>query len=278
MSKGLVNKIIPFSIVDGPGNRMAIFFQGCNFDCLYCHNPETIKRCAQCGTCLFSCKFDAISMVGDSVIWQEEKCKDCGECIKVCKNSCGPRTKVMSVGEILQEVIKVKPFISGITVSGGECTLQNKFLVDLFEKVKKLDLTVFVDTNGSTDFSKNKELVDLMDMAMLDIKSFDRDEHIKLTGRDNDIVLKNAEYLAGINKLYEVRTVIVPGVLDNFNNVNEISKLIASLNPEIRYKIIKYRPIGVRTDKIDAVQPNDEMMEELKVIASKNGCKNIIIV
>lgn len=278
MSKGLVNKIIPFSLVDGPGNRMAIFFQGCNFNCLYCHNPETIKRCEQCGTCLFSCKFDAISMVEDSVVWDKEKCKDCGLCIKVCKNSCGPKSQEMSVGEILKEIMKVKAFISGITVSGGECTLQREFLVDLFEKVKKLGLTIFVDTNGSIDFTKNRELVDLMDMVMLDIKSYNNDEHIKLTGRDNKLVLKNAEYLAGINKLYEVRTVIVPGVLDNINNVNKISRLIASVNPEIRYKLIKYRPIGARVDKIETVQPSGEMMKELKDIALKNGCKNIIIV
>ena len=40
-----VNKIIPFSAVDGPGNRTAIFLQGCNFDCRYCHNPETRNLC-----------------------------------------------------------------------------------------------------------------------------------------------------------------------------------------------------------------------------------------
>ena len=39
-----INKIIPMSLVDGPGNRTAIFFQGCNFNCSYCHNPETIKN------------------------------------------------------------------------------------------------------------------------------------------------------------------------------------------------------------------------------------------
>ncbi len=278
MSKGLVNKIIPFSLVDGPGNRTAIFFQGCNFNCLYCHNPETIKKCAQCGACVPSCRFDAISIVGDSVIWDEEKCKDCGECIKICPNGCGPKSKEMSVNEILKEITKVKSFISGITVSGGECTLQKEFLVDLFEEVRKLGLTIFVDTNGSTDFSENKELMDLTDMVMLDIKSFDNAEHKKLTERDTDMVLKNARYLASINKLYEVRTVIVPGVLNNFNNVNEISKLIASLDPEIRYKLIKYRPIGVRTEKIEAVQPDTEMMEELKGAATRNGCKNVIVV
>lgn len=41
-TKGYVHKIIKSSIVDGPGNRLAIFMQGCNFDCWYCHNPETI--------------------------------------------------------------------------------------------------------------------------------------------------------------------------------------------------------------------------------------------
>lgn len=42
-TKGYVHKIIKSSIVDGPGNRVAIFMQGCNFDCWYCHNPETIE-------------------------------------------------------------------------------------------------------------------------------------------------------------------------------------------------------------------------------------------
>ncbi|PWX63734.1 glycine radical enzyme activase, partial [Clostridium perfringens] len=51
----LINKIIPFSCVDGPGNRMVIFFQGCNFKCLYCHNPETINKCISCGKCVENC-------------------------------------------------------------------------------------------------------------------------------------------------------------------------------------------------------------------------------
>ena len=34
---GIVND----SIVDGPGIRLTVFFQGCTHHCLNCHNPET---------------------------------------------------------------------------------------------------------------------------------------------------------------------------------------------------------------------------------------------
>ena len=37
-----VHRIIPFSNVEGQGNRTSIFLQGCNINCLYCHNPEMI--------------------------------------------------------------------------------------------------------------------------------------------------------------------------------------------------------------------------------------------
>ncbi|WP_242649598.1 radical SAM protein [Alkaliphilus oremlandii] len=38
-----VKGIIPFANVDGSGNRTTIFVQGCNLNCIYCHNPETIQ-------------------------------------------------------------------------------------------------------------------------------------------------------------------------------------------------------------------------------------------
>ena len=42
-----LHRIIPFSNVEGQGNRTSIFLQGCKLNCLYCHNPETIPRYAE---------------------------------------------------------------------------------------------------------------------------------------------------------------------------------------------------------------------------------------
>lgn len=242
MTKGFINKIFPFSSVDGPGNRAAIFLQGCNFDCLYCHNPETINY------------------------------------ENILKYTNGSNPTYMSVEEVLEKIQKTRAFISGITVSGGECTLQAKFLVELFTEAHKLGLSCFIDTNGSIPLCKNEELVSLIDMAMIDLKAFDSSEHKMLTGVDNFVVIENINYMAKLNKLYEIRTVIVPDILSNEYNVHMTSSLIASLNPDIKYKLIKYRPMGVRLDKIKATIPNDKYMENLKCIANENGCRNVIIV
>ena len=278
MIKGLVNRIIPFSSVDGPGNRTAIFLQGCNFNCLYCHNPETINVCNNCGECLSACHYKALEPKLSKVVWEKISCTKCDECIKVCKNNSSPKAHSMTVAEVIQEIEKNKLFISGITVSGGECTLQSEFLTHLFKEAKKLGLTCFVDTNGSIPLWEHKELVEVMDMAMVDIKSYNNEEHKMLTGMGNATVIENVKYLAKLNKIYEIRTVIVPEILDNYNNVDKISKLIVSLNPDIRYKLIKYRQLGVRSEMINSYTPKDETMKELGEIANNNGCRNIVLV
>jgi pyruvate formate-lyase 1-activating enzyme len=242
--KGIVNKIIPFSNVDGPGNRLSIFFQGCNFDCLYCHNPETIK------------------VFGEKNIPEE--------------------ISVMTVDDILREIAEVEPFISGITVSGGECSLQWKFLTELFTEVKKKwkRLTCFVDSNGSVPLwtEDKKEFVEILDKVMIDIKAYNKKDHMLMVGMDNENVIKNFKYLVEIDKIYEVRTVIVPEIIDNEKTVDNVSKLIAHYNKDIKYKLIKYRQNGVRRDVLVSYTPDDDYMNKLKKIALKNGLSDVVIV
>ncbi|HYE82851.1 MAG TPA: YjjW family glycine radical enzyme activase [Clostridia bacterium] len=278
MNKALVNRILPFSSVDGPGNRAVVFFQGCNFNCRYCHNPETMNRCSDCGLCIPVCPSGALSSRDGRIVWNPASCMGCDACLVECRSKSSPKAVFMTAGEIMKVIGKVRPFISGITVSGGECTLQKDFLAELFEEAHKAGLTAFADTNGSIDFSRERMLTDALDKVMLDIKSFDEEEHIMLTGMSNSVVLKNAVYLAKLNKLYEVRTVIVPELLDNRRNVAEISRMLAELNPNIRYKLIKFRPVGVPEDMKKTPVPSDELMEELKNSAVEKGCKEIIVV
>lgn len=278
--KAPLNKIIKFSNVDGPGNRMAIFFQGCNFNCLYCHNPETINICNSYGLCLSVCPTNSLTKdINNKVVWNKETCINCDLCIKTCKNSSSPKIELVTVENLLLEIKKVKPFIKGITVSGGECTLRFQFLTNLFKEVKKLypELTCFVDTNGSLDLSdkKYREFVEVTDSFMLDIKAWDRDEHINLVNFENTNPIKNLYFLKSINKLYEVRSVIVENLVDNESLVKEVSKILSETN--IRYKIIKYRSIGVRENNISKlISPSDEYLKKLNNIAKDLKVNSIL--
>ena len=283
--EALVNKIIPFSSVDGPGNRTAIFLQGCNFDCQYCHNPETIHLCVGCGACVGVCPTGALTreetpkalaMVHHAdmtpetsenrIVYDVDKCVLCDACIKTCPHGSSPRIRRMTAEQVMQQVRKQMPYIRGITVSGGECTRQRDFLVELFSLAQSEGLNCLLDSNGSYDFSKDPELIAVTDGVMLDIKAWDLVEHENVTGRDNALVLQNAHYLASLGKLPEVRTVVVPGLFDAEETVKQVSKLLAPFVEQgaIRYKLIKYRPMGVRADYAIYPMPDDESMEKLK--------------
>ena len=172
--KAVVNRIIPFSSVDGPGNRTAIFLQGCNIDCKYCHNPETRKLCVQCGTCVKQCLAGALSVGADGkVTFDPEKCVQCDTCIHVCPHDSSPRTCEMTPEEVYARVKKQIPFIRGISVSGGECMLWPEFLTELFRLAKQDGLGTLIDSNGMIPFEDYPELMEVSDGVMLDIKAFE---------------------------------------------------------------------------------------------------------
>lgn len=280
MHKALVNKIIRFSSVDGPGNRTVIFLQGCNFNCKYCHNPETIGNCKHCGICIPYCKAGAITLKDGRMQYDISKCVHCDECFHHCPYSSSPKTISMSAEQVMDEVRRNMPFIRGITVSGGECTRWRDFLVDLLQLAKNEGLTTMLDSNGTYDFSQDEELLEVMDSVMLDIKAYGKEEHRVVTEQDNEVVLSNMEFLASIGKLFEVRTVVVPELFDAEDTITQVAKKLKeyhSIQP-IRYKIIKYRPIGVRKEYADYSVPSDEWMIKLSEIAKLNGFTDVIII
>lgn len=279
MASATVNKIIPFSCVDGPGNRTAVFLQGCNFNCKYCHNPETIHPCINCGVCVAYCKPQALRMENGRVRYDITKCVSCDECFRHCPHGASARTREMTAGQVMEEIKKNMPFIRGITVSGGECTLWRDFLLELLTLARAAGLTTLLDSNGSRDFSRDPQLMAVTDGVMLDVKAWSREDHEAVTGGDNAMVLRNLQWLAENGKLTEVRTVIVPKLFDCAGTVEQVSRLLARANSlKTRYKIIRYRPMGVREAYKSLVPPTGQELTRLGDLARSFGLTEVVTV
>lgn len=274
-----VNRIVPFSSVDGPGNRTAVFLQGCNFNCRYCHNPETIRVCTHCGACVSVCPVGALRIEDGEVRYDWAKCKMCDACIHVCPHSSCPRIRNLSDEECMHEIEKQIPFIRGVTVSGGECTLHRDFLVALSRRVRAHGLGFLLDSNGNYDFSADGELLNAVDGVMLDVKAWDAENHLRLTGADNDLVKRNLDFLAAAGKLEEVRTVVAPDWMNPEETVEAVSRRLVSLGAaNTRYKIIRYRPMGVRSEYRDQSVPTKERLNALAERANVLGIANTVLI
>lgn len=280
MKKAPINKIIKFSNVDGPGNRTAIFLQVCPFNCLYCHNPETINLCKHCGSCIDTCPTKALSFNSNhKVVWNKKLCIDCDTCLKTCTKNASPKIQIYTSDALLTEILKQKAFIKGITTSGGECMVHAEFLLELFKKVKAHNLTCLIDSNGHYLFEKYPELLEISDGVMLDIKAYNNDFHKVLIGVSNNNVIKNLKYLLEHNKLQEVRTVLLPNHDDqNEETVRNVSKIIQG---NVTYKLLRYRPFGVRDEGIKFIGNeiySEEKAQSLAKLAIKLGASKTIVI
>lgn len=273
-----VARILRSSAVDGPGNRAVVFLQGCDLDCLYCHNPETRKACTACGLCIPACPHEALKTASGEIIWNQQNCRDCGACIAACPHASSPKTRHMTVDQILAEILPWKAFLRGITISGGECLLQPECTTAILEAAAREGLPGLVDTNGSTPLSALPALVRAASGFMLDIKTWDDGEHRSLTGAGNATVLANLDFLIPTGKLLEVRTVIT-GTFDAEETVREVSRRIRQAPNPVRYRIIAFRPEGVRAaGQVACHIPETSFMEDLRRIALAEGAEDVLLI
>lgn len=279
--EAVVNKIIPFSSVDGPGNRTAVFLQGCNINCQYCHNPETRRHCIHCGVCAERCPAGALRLDENGrVQYDPEKCVLCDTCIRVCPHDSSPRTLRLTPEQVYARVKKQIPFIRGISVSGGECMLESDFLTALFRLARADGLTTLIDSNGTIPFAPYPQLLAVTDGVMLDIKAFDSADHLRITGAPNADVLENAVFLAKAGKLYEVRAVIAPHLYDTEKSVTAMGLFLAPLLAygKFRIKIIACRPMGVRQQYAQFSSPDAAWLRHLADILHSQGFEDIVII
>ena len=250
--RATVSKVLTYSIVDGPGNRLVVFLQGCNFDCAACHNPHTIGECNHCGDCVPACHAHALSLVDGRVVFDPEACDHCDDCLAACPIDANPMVREYDVEEILALAREHRPFLAGITVSGGEPTRQLKFVTALFAAVKAdatlAGLDCFIDSNGNLGAPGWEQLLPVTDGVMLDIKSFDNALHRELTGKDNHGSLRSAQLLQEAGKLHELRFLLVPGKTDVDAELDALIDFVKSLGGDVRVKLNAFQHHGVRAE------------------------------
>lgn len=244
---GLVHRILAPSFVDGPGSRMAIFLQGCNLHCRYCHNPETQGICTACGTCIPVCPAKALSLEAGKLRFQESLCQACDRCLDTCPAWSTPHTFLLSPAELIERAKSIEPFLDGLTFSGGECTLQPDFLLEATRRLKgETGLSVLLDTNGLMDGEVLEALLPEVDGLLFDLKAMDADTHLHLTGEDNAIILRNLDHAARMGKVVEVRTVVVPGFTDSEAEIDAIARFVKTLASPVPLRLTPFRAQGVR--------------------------------
>lgn len=202
--KGNIHSFESMGAVDGPGIRFIVFMQGCRLECKYCQNRDT---------------------------WSLQKNKE------------------YSVDEVVEKVLRTKPYMEktggGVTVSGGEPLLQAPFLIELFKELKKHNISTCIDTAGSVMINDTiKELLELTDLVLLDIKHIDEKKCIELTGFSNKNELNFAKYCSENNIKMWIRQVLVPGFTDNIDDLKRTRAFINTLKNVEKVEVLPYHDLG----------------------------------
>ena len=91
---------------------------------------------------------------------------------------------------------------------------------------------------------KIKELIDLTDLFLLDIKHIDPEKCKELVGMSNKRELEFARYLSDNNKHMWIRQVLVPGYTDDEGDLMKLKEFIDSLNTVDKVEILPYHNMG----------------------------------
>jgi pyruvate formate lyase activating enzyme len=298
-TKGVVFQIIHGSFVDGPGIRTTVFLKGCPLSCLWCCNPEGQKRqaelkvtaalCNKCGNCITVCPENAMRLGEahgeDAIIVDRTRCTNCMKCIDVCYTDALDRFGVYyTVDELFDLVRKDERYYSdsggGVTVGGGEPTLQPAFVRAFMRKCRENYIHVALDTCGYTTTDEGVKALEEADLLLFDIKGLDPAQHFVDTAVYNDVITRNLKHASDIGKPVIIRFPIVPGHTDADDTIDAVGELLAGLcNIERvdlmayhQYGTVKYGQLG-KEYRLEAERPADERMEEIKTRLESYGLK-----
>lgn len=296
VQKGLVHKIERFSLHDGPGIRTLIVMKGCPLRCHWCSSPYTQNpnpeilyirsRCKGCGQCLETCPQKAITRSGAPSQVQTKRvlCIGCGDCVEVCVNQARELSgRYYTPEELFREIEKDEAFYrrsgGGVTVGGGEPTLQAEFVGDFLSLCRSHFIHAAMETCAFTSWEKLASLLDSLDLVYMDLKHMDEERHSEWTGVSNRRILENIRKAARRNQVV-LRIPVVPGFNNTVENISASARFAKKLgNNLLRLELLPYHPFGIhkyeeleRSYTLDAVQPPaDEHMANLRAMVRSFG-------
>jgi pyruvate formate lyase activating enzyme len=232
-----VHSIETFGTHDGPGIRLVVFVQGCQFRCLYCHNPDT--------------------QLADN-----------------------PRAKLMSTQDIVALLERQRGYMGsngGLTVSGGEPSLQVDGVTELLAAAQAAGFHTAVDTNGAFFDDRVKQLYHHADLVMLDVKHIDDDWHRRLTGKSNESVLQCAQFREESGCPLWLRYVLVPGWTDQPEMIQRWAEHFCRYQTVEKVEVLPYHTIGKKKYialgkkyPLEGVEPpQPEAVNDVRLILSR---------
>ena len=155
--------------------------------------------------------------------------------------------KYQTIDDIYNKIVRYKNYIKngGITCTGGEPLLQYDFLIQLFKRLKEHNIHTCIDTSGMVNLTDEiKELIDLTDLFLLDIKHIDPVKCKNLVGVTNTKELEFARYLSDNGKHMWIRQVLIPGITDEPQDLLKLKEFINSLKTVDKVEILPYHTMG----------------------------------
>lgn len=292
--KATIFDIQRYSVHDGPGIRTLVFFKGCPLRCRWCQNPESIDKnpemaffedkCIGCGECAKVCPKGAIVFEKAERI-DRELCDRCGKCAEVCyAEALTMIGREYDIRSLLDVVERDRPFYEqsggGVTVSGGEPTVQFEFLLDFLRAAKEAGLNTVIETCGAFAWSKFETLLPHLDIIYFDLKAAEEEEHKRLTGAGNARILANARKVAKSGKKVVFRIPLVPDMTAAGDNVSGLIKLLEELEQD-EVHLLPYHKMGEsKLQRIDSpfetlgLEPlSDEQIAEIREQFAAAGLK-----
>ena len=140
--------------------------------------------------------------------------------------------------------------------------MQIDFLIELFEKAHQRGINTCLDTSAQpfrkegAFFDKFERLMAVTDTVLLDIKHINDEEHRKLTRHSNVNILDCARYLSEIHKPVWIRHVLIPGITDKDEYLNQLRDFLSTLSNIERIDVLPYHTMGIyKYEKLGIAYP-----------------------